>query len=399
MAKRRDSEGKKVKHKSEDYEYSEDLSIRRGRNRIVTLAVVSIVVVIALAIIFLFVLAPEEEVDEKEILTAESTENGGNPSNEIEFSATIYNPDKKADEFSTLIDGLPQGWTVSMPQTVTVEGKESETFTFTVTPFVDTALNKTYDFVLTMTSGNTQQSYSLDYRITVFHGTFGVKLLAYNNSHDAEAGRSVYYSLLLENTGNGEDNMTLSYTQSHLPANWTVTFEFDNIKIPGFDKRVVICTIDTFNGTENGRYDIKVRATAGNGFFSEYWLNTSLIKDFDNETVEEGDKVQVNYIGMFPEGDIFDTSLFEVFNNSKLPKDPGLVQRGSYEPLKFHVGSEQQAQGAEYGNVILGFWEGVIGMKVYETKVVRIPTEKAYTNPSDRLYGKVLMFEITLVSI
>ncbi len=399
MAKRRDSEGKKIKHGSEGYEYSEELSRRRGRNRIVILAVVSIVVVIALAILFLFILAPEEEVKKKEILTAESTENGGNPTNAIEFSTTVYNPDKETDEFSTLIDALPPEWTVSIPQTVSVEGKKSKTFTFTVTPFVDTALNKTYDFVLTMTSGNTQQSYSLDYRITVYHAVYGVKLLVYNNSHDAEAGRSVYYTLLLENTGNGEDNMTLSYTQSHLPANWAVTFEYDHIKIPGFDRRVVICTIDTFNGTEKGRYDIRVRATAGNGFISEYWLNTSLIKDFENETVEEGDKVAVNYIGMFPDGDIFDTSIYEVFNNSELPKDPGLTQRGSYEPLKFHVGSEQQAQGAEYGNVIPGFWEGVIGMKVNETKVVRIPTEKAYTDPSQPLYGKVLMFEITLVSI
>jgi hypothetical protein len=399
MAKRRDSEGKKVKHKSEGFEYSEELSRRRGKNRILILAVIAIVIVVAMAVIFLFYLAPEEDETEREVLTTESKENGGDPATDIEFSATVYNADKDTDVFSTLINDLPPDWDVNIPQTVSVAGKKAYTFTFTVTPFVDTALNRSYDFVLTMTSGNTQQSHSLEYKVTVYHGNFGVKLSAYNNSHDAEAGRSVSYALLLENTGNGEDNITLSFTESHLPANWTVTFEYDYIVIPAFDYRVVICTIDTFNGTDNGRFDIKVRAMSNTGFISELWLNTSLTMEFDNETVEEGDKVAVNYIGMFPEGDIFDTSIYEVFNNSKLPKDPGLKQRDLYEPLKIYVGSEQQAQGAEYGNVILGFWEGVVGMKVNETTVVRIPTEKAYTNPSDALYGKVLMFEITLVSI
>jgi hypothetical protein len=393
MAKRRDIEGKKVKHKSEGYEYSDELSRRRSRNRIVVAAVVAIVLVIVLVAVFLFMEPEEDEKEEVEILTADTAENEGYPTNAIEFSATINNPDKDDDIYSTLLFALPPDWDPNIPETIIVEGKESTTFNFNVTPSVESSLEGTYTFVLTVTSGNTQQSYSLEYDITILHAKYGVNLTAYNNSHDAEAGRSVFYSLLIENAGNGEENITLSYTESHLPSNWNLSFEYDTVSVPGYDYSVVICTIETFNGSSKGRYDIKVRATDSQGSTSEIWLNTSLTKDFDNETVEVGDKVQVNYIGMFPDGDIFDTSIFEVFNNSKLPKEPGLSQRPSYDPLKFYVGSEEQGQGAEYGNVISGFWKGALGLKVNETKVVRFPSEEGYGDGNWRL------FEITLISI
>jgi FKBP-type peptidyl-prolyl cis-trans isomerase 2 len=76
--------------------------------------------------------------------------------------------------------------------------------------------------------------------------------------------------------------------------------------------------------------------------------------------------------------------------------------RSFYEPLKMFVGDTDPDPSDDYGGMIEGFWEGVIGMKMNETKVVRIPPEKAYTRPgyeSHALYGKTLIFEITVVSI
>jgi FKBP-type peptidyl-prolyl cis-trans isomerase 2 len=76
----------------------------------------------------------------------------------------------------------------------------------------------------------------------------------------------------------------------------------------------------------------------------------------DEMTVEEGDKVNVEYIGRFP-----DTK--EVFDKSE--------GRG---PLEFTVGA---------GQMISGFDEAVIGMKLNEEKTVILQPEKAYgeTNP------------------
>jgi len=65
---------------------------------------------------------------------------------------------------------------------------------------------------------------------------------------------------------------------------------------------------------------------------------------------KRGDNVKVHYTGKLGDGTIFDSS------------DGG-------EPLEFALGS---------GQVIQGFEEGVVGMKVGESKVVEIPVAKAY---------------------
>lgn len=66
--------------------------------------------------------------------------------------------------------------------------------------------------------------------------------------------------------------------------------------------------------------------------------------------VRRGDNVKVHYKGMLVDGTVFDSS-------------------EGKEPLEFAVGS---------GQVIQGFDEAMIGMKVGESKVVNIPVEKAY---------------------
>lgn len=72
---------------------------------------------------------------------------------------------------------------------------------------------------------------------------------------------------------------------------------------------------------------------------------------------KRGDNVKVHYTGKLSDGTVFDSS------------DGG-------EPLEFAVGS---------GQVIQGFEEGVVGMKVGEFKTVEIPVEKAYGERKDEL--------------
>ena len=73
--------------------------------------------------------------------------------------------------------------------------------------------------------------------------------------------------------------------------------------------------------------------------------------------VKKGDNVKVHYTGKLVDGTVFDSS-----------------QGG--EPLEFAVGS---------GQVIAGFEEGVVGMKVGESKVIEIPVEKAYGERNDEM--------------
>lgn len=80
--------------------------------------------------------------------------------------------------------------------------------------------------------------------------------------------------------------------------------------------------------------------------------------------VEEGDIVEVNYIGSFVNGTIFDTSYKDVAIENNI-YDPAR----RYPPLKFKVGA---------GQVIPGFDNAVIGMMIGEEKIVKIPSTLAY---------------------
>jgi len=82
------------------------------------------------------------------------------------------------------------------------------------------------------------------------------------------------------------------------------------------------------------------------------------------KTVKNGDNISVNYTGSFVNGKVFDTSIEKVAEENNLPP-----HNGGYKPLNFTVGK---------GEVIKGFDEGVIGMKVGETRKLTIPPENAY---------------------
>ncbi len=75
------------------------------------------------------------------------------------------------------------------------------------------------------------------------------------------------------------------------------------------------------------------------------------------KTVEKGNTVLVHYVGKLLDGTIFDDS------NGK-------------DPLKFTVGENQ---------VIEGFDEAVLGLKVNDNKTVQIPKEKGYGEIDENL--------------
>ncbi len=82
------------------------------------------------------------------------------------------------------------------------------------------------------------------------------------------------------------------------------------------------------------------------------------------KTVKNGDNISVDYTGSIQNGKVFDTSIESV------AKENNLSTTGRhYRPINFTVGK---------GDVIKGFDEGVIGMKVGETKSMIIPPENAY---------------------
>lgn len=92
-------------------------------------------------------------------------------------------------------------------------------------------------------------------------------------------------------------------------------------------------------------------------------------------TVKSGSKIKVDYIGMLPDGRVFDTSLYTVaVDNTTYPKSLFFSMRGNetkYSPLEFTVGG---------GTMIKGFDRGVLGMKVGDTWNITISPVDGYGN-------------------
>jgi len=104
-------------------------------------------------------------------------------------------------------------------------------------------------------------------------------------------------------------------------------------------------------------------------------LNIVVLQEGDGESIKAGDKATVHYIGMLLDGKKFDSSF----------------DRGA--PFSFILG---------VGQVITGWDQGVLGMKVGEKRRLEIPSELAY---GERGAGAVispnadLIFEVELLQI
>lgn len=101
---------------------------------------------------------------------------------------------------------------------------------------------------------------------------------------------------------------------------------------------------------------------------------------------KNGDTVRVHYVGKFPGGKVFDTSL------EKEAIQAGIFQKGrDYKPLTVTLGA---------GQVIKGFNDAIVGMKPGEEKTVTLPPEQAYGKSGKHpMAGKTLQFKIILVDI
>lgn len=107
-------------------------------------------------------------------------------------------------------------------------------------------------------------------------------------------------------------------------------------------------------------------------------LKISILKEGTGVTVKSGDTVSVNYTGTFTNGKAFDSNVDPKFNH--------------VQPFSFKVGA---------GQVIRGWDEGLVGMKVGEKRKLELAPEYAY---GDNVVGPIpanstLIFEVELLKI
>jgi peptidylprolyl isomerase len=103
-------------------------------------------------------------------------------------------------------------------------------------------------------------------------------------------------------------------------------------------------------------------------------------------TAQNGDAVSVHYVGKFPGGKVFDTSM-----KAEAVKAGLFSPARDYKPLQVVLGKHQ---------VIQGFEEALVGMKINETKDVTIPPEKGYGKVGRHpMVGKTLQFKLLVTNI
>jgi len=96
--------------------------------------------------------------------------------------------------------------------------------------------------------------------------------------------------------------------------------------------------------------------------------------------------VSVHYVGRFPGGRVFDTSM-----RSEAEKAGLFNPARDYKPLQVTLGAHQ---------VISGFEEALLGMRVNESKEVTLPPEKAYGKSGRHpMAGKTLQFKLLVTNV
>ncbi|MDG6952781.1 MAG: FKBP-type peptidyl-prolyl cis-trans isomerase [Nitrososphaerota archaeon] len=101
---------------------------------------------------------------------------------------------------------------------------------------------------------------------------------------------------------------------------------------------------------------------------------------------QNGDTISVHYVGKFPGGKVFDTSM-----KAEAVKSGLFSPARDYKPLQVVLGQHQ---------VISGFEEALVGMQVNESKEITLPPEKAYGKTGRHpMAGKTLQFRLLVTNI
>ena len=104
---------------------------------------------------------------------------------------------------------------------------------------------------------------------------------------------------------------------------------------------------------------------------ASYWWFFVRIEGGGQRTVKTGDRLNVDYVGWLENGEVFDTSIWDVASdNLSNPKTVSfnLRPKDQYKPFELTVGQ----------GVITGWSEGVVGMTLGEVRRLVIAPEKAY---------------------
>ncbi len=206
---------------------------------------------------------------------------------------------------------------------------------------------------------------------------YEVRIDAPTKIHKAEPGRETDFILEVTNTGNIED--TFEFRAQEMPAGFVFSPEISEMTLLPDETKLNIMTIRLPLNAPKVDTDISLRAISLSDPDAYDQVNLQIdVTSLSGGVADSGDLVQCQYIGWYPDGEVFDSSL-EAFKTG----------RGD-QPLKVSLGGTSSG---DYTTVIPGFSNALVGMKTGEVNIVRLSPEEGYND------GLVRIFYVELVSI
>jgi FKBP-type peptidyl-prolyl cis-trans isomerase 2 len=186
------------------------------------------------------------------------------------------------------------------------------------------------------------------------------------STHKLAAGDSTTYVFLLKS--NSDENDSIGLTLDKMPSNWDVLLSKNSVNITGKQSTGIIMMVNTSVNSEKGKHDIKIQGESSiNNKKNSISISTEIIEPSE-DVVEEGDKVDVNYVGYLWNFEVFDTSY----------QTPSFRGRDKLTPLKTFVGPNDLDPGDEYISTVEGFWKGCLALDVGQSRTVVLDPHEAY---------------------
>lgn len=196
------------------------------------------------------------------------------------------------------------------------------------------------------------------------------------SSHKIYAADSTTYIILVTNEHDENDTITLHMVSQ--PSGWNVTLNQTVIVLTSRAYFGIFLTVNSSQEAKEDSYKVKIEATSElDGSKTSLTITTKIIKD-TGDRAQEGNKVEVNYLGYLNDFRIFDTSVSEIGYNSAIRKTDDFNPGRSYAPLKVQVGTTDPYPSDQYINTVEGFSEAIVGMKVGQSRTVIVPPSKGY---------------------
>jgi FKBP-type peptidyl-prolyl cis-trans isomerase 2 len=205
-----------------------------------------------------------------------------------------------------------------------------------------------------------------------------LKLSLVGASHKIYAGDTTTYIVLIENNRN--ENDTLSLSASQVPSGWNAILNTTSFNLTAKSSFGIFLVVESAANAKEGEHKVKILAESQTfDVKKSLTIKTKVISN-SGERISVGDKVSVNYIGYLPEYVIFDTSLEDIGFDRSIRKTATYSPGGAYSPLQVQVGSEDPDDKDPYITTVEGFWEGLVGMRVGQSRTISMLPEKGYAN-------------------